>query len=74
MPFTPPVVDSLSVRVVVDSHYERFLPKATLRAVGIEHARVTPGRQMATLAGEWGLSLHLECASRGARSRCPAAV
>ena len=36
-PFAPPVVDSLSVRVVVDSHYERFLPKATHPAVQIEH-------------------------------------
>jgi len=69
MPFTPPVVDSLSVRVVVDSHYERFLPKATHRAVGIEHAGDTPGRQMTTLAGEWGLSLHLESEYRGARTQ-----
>jgi hypothetical protein len=27
-PFVPPVVDSLAVRVVVDSRYERFLPKS----------------------------------------------
>ena len=27
-PFTAPVVERLSVRVVVDSHYERFLPRA----------------------------------------------
>ena len=28
-PFEAPVVDHLSVRVVVDSHHELFLPKAT---------------------------------------------
>jgi len=68
-PFAPPVVDSLSVRVVVDSHYERFLPKATHSVVGIEHVEGIPGRQMTTLAGEWGLSLHLESEYRGARTQ-----
>ena len=29
MSFQPPVVDALSLRVVVDSRYERFLPKAS---------------------------------------------
>jgi hypothetical protein len=28
-PFAAPIVDRLSVRVVVDSRYERFLPKST---------------------------------------------
>lgn len=68
-PFAPPVVDSLSVRVVVDSHYERFLPKATHPVVGIEHVGEIAGRQMTTLAGEWGLSLHLESEYRGARTQ-----
>ena len=69
MPFAPPVVDRLSVRVVVDSHYERFLPKATHPVVAIEHVGEIPGRQMSTLAGEWGLSLHLESESAGARAQ-----
>lgn len=68
-PFKAPVVDELSVRVVVDSHYERFLPKAEHRSVRIEHVGGIPGRQMTTLAGEWGLSLHLESARRGARAQ-----
>lgn len=68
-PFAPPVVDRLSVRVVVDSHYERFLPEATHPVVGIEHVGGIPGRQMTTLAGEWGLSLHLESEYRGARTQ-----
>ncbi|HUB96067.1 MAG TPA: MBL fold metallo-hydrolase [Stellaceae bacterium] len=65
MPFAPPVVDRLAVRVVVDSHYERFLPKATHPVVAIEHVGEIPGRQMTTLAGEWGLSLHLEAVCAG---------
>ena len=65
MPFAPRIVDRLSVRVVVDSHYERFLPKATHPVVAIEHVGEIPGRQMTTLAGEWGLSLHLELVRAG---------
>lgn len=64
-PFAAPVVDQLAVRVVVDSHYERFLPKAEHASVAIEHVAGIPGRQMTTLAGEWGLSLHLESARQG---------
>ena len=67
-PFKAPVVDQLSVRVVVDSRYERFLPKASHRCVGIEHVGRVPGRQMTTLAAEWGLSLHLCSVQDGARA------
>lgn len=69
MPFAPPIVDRLSVRVVVDSHYERFLPKATHPVVAIEHVGEIPGRQMTTLAGEWGLSLHLDSEREGAKAQ-----
>jgi 7,8-dihydropterin-6-yl-methyl-4-(beta-D-ribofuranosyl)aminobenzene 5'-phosphate synthase len=68
-PFEAPVVDHLSVRVVVDSVYERFLPAATHPFVTIEHVGKIPGRQMTTLAGEWGLSLHLESVKEDARSQ-----
>jgi 7,8-dihydropterin-6-yl-methyl-4-(beta-D-ribofuranosyl)aminobenzene 5'-phosphate synthase len=68
-PFTPPIVDRLSIRVVVDSHYERFLPEATHPFVAIEHVSEIPGRQMTTLAGEWGLSLHLESERAGAKAQ-----
>jgi 7,8-dihydropterin-6-yl-methyl-4-(beta-D-ribofuranosyl)aminobenzene 5'-phosphate synthase len=67
--FTAPVVDRLSIRVVVDSSYERFLPKATHPFVEIEHVRGIPGRQMTTLAGEWGLSLSLSSRAGDARAR-----
>lgn len=64
-PFEAPVVDTLQVRIVVDSHYERFLPKMEHPDVKIEHVSQIPGRQMMTLAGEWGLSLHLSSEKSG---------
>ena len=67
--FATPVVDSLSVRVVVDSAYDRFLTAPTHPAVTVEHVRHIPGRQMSTLAGEWGLSLHLTSQADGAAAQ-----
>jgi len=67
-PFKAAVVDELSVRVVVDSRYERFLPKATHSCVSIEHVGRIPGREMTTFAAEWGLSLHLASVQAGARA------
>lgn len=68
-PFRPPVVDRLSVRVVVDSVYDRFIWDSTHPVVKIEHTREIPGRNRSTLAGEWGLSLHLESEKAGAKAR-----
>ncbi len=68
-PFEAPVVDELTVRVVVDSRYERFLPKATHPLVQIEHVGRIPGREMSTFAAEWGLSLHLSSAAAGATAQ-----
>ena len=68
-PFVAPIVDQLSVRVVVNSRYERFLPKATHPFVTIEHVGQIPGRQMTSLACEWGLSLHLESGRAGAKAQ-----
>ena len=68
-PFAAPIVDSLSVRVVVDSAYDRFIADASHAMVGIEHVRHIPGHERSTFAGEWGLSLHLESARADARSR-----
>lgn len=69
MAFQPPVVDELSVRVVVDSRYERFLPKASHPRVSVEHVGRIPGRPDMTFAAEWGLSLHLASAKDGAKSQ-----
>ena len=64
-PFVAPLVDQLSIRVLVDSAYERFLQKTSHEFCNIEHVGKIPGRQMTTLACEWGLSLHLESLSNG---------
>src|SRR5579863_8923864 len=66
-PFEAPLVDRLSVRLVVDSYFDLFMPKATHPHVRIEHVSRIPGRETSTLACEWGLSLHLESASAGER-------
>jgi 7,8-dihydropterin-6-yl-methyl-4-(beta-D-ribofuranosyl)aminobenzene 5'-phosphate synthase len=67
--FTAPIVDSLAVRVVVDSAYDRFISDATHPMVRIEHVRHIPGHERSTFAGEWGLSLHLESGQAGSRSQ-----
>ena len=67
-PFTAPIVDSLAIRVVVDSRYEAILPKESHPSVTIEHVGVIPGRIMHTLAAEWGLSLHLASLANGMRT------
>src|SRR4030081_741339 len=64
-PFTPPTVERLSVRLIVDSYFDLFMPKATHPHVRIEHVSRIPGRETSTLAGEWGLSLHLESETAG---------
>src|SRR6201982_3081520 len=64
-PFKAPVVESLSVRVVVDSVFDQFMPKATHPMVNIEHVGRIRSNLNSTLAGEWGLSLHLESHSAG---------
>src|SRR5579863_4803510 len=65
-PFKPPTVASLSVRIVVDSFFDQFMPKAAHPHVRSEHGSRIRGRETTTLAGEWGLSLHLESKSAGA--------
>ena len=67
-PFTAPIVDSLAIRIVVDSRHEAILPKETHSHVKIEHIGDIPGRIMHTLAAEWGLSLHLASATGGERA------
>jgi hypothetical protein len=65
-PFKAPVVSSLSVRVVVDSVFDQFMPKATHPMCTIEHVGRIHSNLNSTLAGEWGLSLHLESRAGGA--------
>jgi 7,8-dihydropterin-6-yl-methyl-4-(beta-D-ribofuranosyl)aminobenzene 5'-phosphate synthase len=68
-PFKAPVVDALTVRVLVDSRYERFLPKASHPHVQVEHVGRILGRPECTLACEWGLSLHLASEQDGAKAQ-----
>ena len=53
-PFAAPVVESLSVRLLVDSFYDRFIADASHPMVKIEHVRHIPGHERSTFAGEWG--------------------
>ena len=64
-----PIVESLSVRLLVDSFYDRFIADASHPMVKIEHVRHITGHERSTLAGEWGLSLHLESAQAGGKSQ-----
>jgi 7,8-dihydropterin-6-yl-methyl-4-(beta-D-ribofuranosyl)aminobenzene 5'-phosphate synthase len=66
-PFEARLVDRLSVRLVVDSYFDLFMPRATHPHVVIEHVSRIPGRETSTLAAEWGLSLHLESEKTGDR-------
>lgn len=66
-PFSAPIVDSLTIRVVVDSRYENILPKESHRFVAIDHIGDIPGKLTHTLAAEWGLSLHLVSMADGRR-------
>src|SRR5260370_40227902 len=65
-PFKAPTVEPLSVRVVVDSVFDQFMPKATHPIVTIEHVGRIRNNLNSTLAGESGLSLHLESRNAGA--------
>jgi len=69
VPFTAPTVDRLSVRLVVDSYHDIFMPKTEHPHVKIEHVARMPGRPTETFACEWGLSLHLESATAGRRNQ-----
>src|SRR5215469_6276875 len=66
-PFQAPAVTSLSVRLVVDSYHDIFMPKAEHPLCRIEHVGRMPGREKETFACEWGLSLHLESETAGRR-------
>jgi 7,8-dihydropterin-6-yl-methyl-4-(beta-D-ribofuranosyl)aminobenzene 5'-phosphate synthase len=66
-PYTAPVVDSLAIKVVVDSRYENLLPQESHPFVQIDHLGDIPGKMVHTLAAEWGLSLHLASTSSGDR-------
>ncbi len=65
---TPPVVDRLAVRVVLDTTHDIFISGDPHPMVGIERTRQIINPRHLTLGGEWGLSLHLE-SLRGGETR-----
>ncbi len=66
-----PVVDRLSVRVVVDSVYDMFAKAEPVGGVQVERTKVAPARDYrTTLLNQWGLSLHIESTKAGETRRC----
>jgi 7,8-dihydropterin-6-yl-methyl-4-(beta-D-ribofuranosyl)aminobenzene 5'-phosphate synthase len=65
----PSVRPKFVVVCVVDSVFDQFMPKATHPMVKIEHVGRIRSNLNSTLAGEWGLSLHLESHSAGKTSQ-----
>ena len=60
-PISPPVVDRLSVRVLIDGSYNLFLQPGEVKGVKIERSPLhSPSSYRRALHNEWGLSLWLE--------------
>jgi 7,8-dihydropterin-6-yl-methyl-4-(beta-D-ribofuranosyl)aminobenzene 5'-phosphate synthase len=60
-PISPPVVDRLSVRVLIDGSYNLFLRAGEVKGVKIERSPLhSPASYRRAVHNEWGLSLWLE--------------
>ena len=64
----PPVVDKLTMQVVLDGQHDIFISGAQAKDVAIERVRTPASFQGRTLQSEWGLSLHL-VSSRGSETK-----
>lgn len=62
-PINPPLVDRLSIRVLIDSSYNLFLRPSEVQGVKLQPPRVADYRR--ALHNQWGLSLLLESESGG---------
>jgi len=60
-----PTVDRLSVRLVVDSYFDLFMPKRRIRKSRSSMSAEFPPRNLDAGQCEWGLSLHLESEKAG---------
>src|SRR6516225_8348829 len=58
-PIVPPVVDKVSVRVLVDGAYNLFLRPSQVKDVKVEPAP-RPSDYRRALHNQWGLSLYIE--------------
>jgi 7,8-dihydropterin-6-yl-methyl-4-(beta-D-ribofuranosyl)aminobenzene 5'-phosphate synthase len=56
---TPPVVDKLTIQVVIDTNHDIFISGDPVPGVGIERVRAPAAFNGRTLESQWGLSLHL---------------
>jgi 7,8-dihydropterin-6-yl-methyl-4-(beta-D-ribofuranosyl)aminobenzene 5'-phosphate synthase len=54
-----PVVDKLTIQVVVDGQHDIFISGAQVPGIGIERVRAPASFDGRTLESQWGLSLHL---------------
>ena len=60
-PISPPVVDRLSVRVLIDGSYNQFLQSGEVKGVKIERSPLhSSSSYRRAVHNEWGLSLWLE--------------
>jgi 7,8-dihydropterin-6-yl-methyl-4-(beta-D-ribofuranosyl)aminobenzene 5'-phosphate synthase len=66
-PISPPVVDRLAVRVLIDGSFNSFLRPAEVKGVKIEPPPVAADYRRA-IHNQWGLSLYLE-SQRGSEQR-----
>jgi hypothetical protein len=56
---TPPVVDRLTIQLVLDGQHDIFISGAQFPDVGVERARFLVSFHGRTLESQWGLSLHM---------------
>jgi 7,8-dihydropterin-6-yl-methyl-4-(beta-D-ribofuranosyl)aminobenzene 5'-phosphate synthase len=65
-----PLVDSLSIRCVVENRHDIFESTAAPEGIGVERYRLAVGDDMnSSLLSEWGLSLYLETEGGGGARR-----
>jgi 7,8-dihydropterin-6-yl-methyl-4-(beta-D-ribofuranosyl)aminobenzene 5'-phosphate synthase len=58
----PPVVDSLTIQVILDTNHDIFISGAQAPGVGVKRVRSPAAFNGRTLESQWGLALHLTSA------------
>ena len=64
----PPIVDSLTIQVVLDTNHDIFISGAQPPGIGVKRVRSPAAFNGRTLESQWGLSLHLT-STRGAETK-----
>ncbi|HYZ24467.1 MAG TPA: MBL fold metallo-hydrolase [Rhodopila sp.] len=65
---TPPVIDKLTIQVIVDGQHDIFISGTQAPGIGVERVRAPASFNGRTLESQWGLSLHL-VSTRGTETR-----